>query len=271
MRYVNLPGSLIFEHHPFSDDTFRDHATQASKHGEDESREYPWRVVRWREGRGLDGSIVQESNARLATFEDGSQFLYIGDSTVYEVTSLSMRRGINDAFSLNKASLTHFAAMDQRANFRLVSEPTKLRVAVPNKKKARKVKMMGGVSAKEEQKMLQEEEKRLAQSRLVKQREKRQRQTSSAALDKGFLEEGTTMASTGRRRRLEDEQEDYEQDKRSRQDAVDEDRILRAKQTAKAKIVQDDGLELFDDSFIDDDDEAGGGGGGGGIIDSDSE
>ena len=73
---------------------------------------------------------------------------------------------------------------------------------------------------------------------------------------------------------VDDEVEDT-RPKRPRQDAVDDERILRAKAPGKkAKEDRpDDELELYDDSFIDDDDEVvdDGDGGPGGVIDSDSD
>lgn len=243
--------------------------------GDGERREFPWRVARWREVMAVDGSIQRESNARMVEFDDGSRFLYIGKDTVYEVRLRPVKRAGSDAFSLTGSSLTHFANLDERMEFRLVKEPKHLQRAEAELPRGRKVKMAGGISVKQELAEMVEEDKRLSRQRSQRKlRDKQYRQTSSAKndLNKDFLEEGTGYAQKDR---YEDDYEVEERPKRGRTGAVDEEGIMRAKSgvhTKRSKEEQQlaDGLELYDDSFIDDEDEDDGTGRGM-VVASDSE
>jgi hypothetical protein len=68
VQYLTVSKSLSVDTHPFSEEHFL----------EAENGENPWRVIRWRTCH--DG--VVESNARLVTWSDGSQSVYIGKDTM---------------------------------------------------------------------------------------------------------------------------------------------------------------------------------------------
>lgn len=152
-HYVNLPVSLTFEHKPFNEERFFEES-QAREVQELSALDklqhtHPWRVVRWREKRGEDGQVFRESNTRLVTFSDGSQYLYIGDETVYEVTKQTIRRGSNDIYNSQSGTFiaSFFAPLDEKMVFRLEKEPVQYKPKIQDKK-SRKVKVVAGISQK---------------------------------------------------------------------------------------------------------------------------
>jgi hypothetical protein len=123
------------------------------------------------------------------TWEDGSQHLFIGNQTVYEVTGRAVPRGLNDAFNmLDNNILTHFSALDKRSAFRLMKEPAKLKRKLGDKK-SRKVKVVDVVSEKVEKEAIAQEDRLRSATHLEKQRARKQRQASAVGLEKSFLEE----------------------------------------------------------------------------------
>lgn len=181
------------------------------------AHDHPWRCVRWRTKVGMDGCVkeavaamvgriadvfdrdshyYEQSNARVVTWSDGTQHLFIGDSVVYELTKQPMRRGLNEAYNLQEDTgvASHCAPLDTKLVFRLVKEPTDLK-ARQSDKKQRKVKMVEGVSAREEERVLAEEEKRKAQGALARARAKKEESAARVELDSNFLEEGVRIGA----------------------------------------------------------------------------
>ena len=280
-QYVSLPPTLMFDHHPYSAERLREFQTQQEAYGTNERREYPWRVVRWRDHAPLEGlETEQQSNARVVTFEDGSQFLYIGDDTVYQVEKKHISRGVNDFFSMaSDTTMAHFASISDRYYFKLVREPKALK-STQVKTKARKVRLVKAKSKKEEQQEEAQDRQVKAEKELKKVQNRKARQVNAAPLNKEFLEDGfgggkdQYEANEFLDDDAEPDEEDASRSKRARQ-AVDEDRILQAKRAPAPKRAKedkpDDDLEIYDDSFIDDEDDEEDDGGRAGVIDSDSD
>ncbi len=268
LQYVSLTASLTIATHPFSEEQF----AEAPARGSTDNREHPWRVIRWREARGMDGEIKAESNARLVTWSDGSQHVFIGNQTVYEVTKQPMRRGTNALVSVCQTPgegviMTPFAPLNERLVFRLEKEPVELKQHVPDKK-SRKVKIVAGKSAVDEARQVAEEDKARSKTHLEKQRERKQRQSSSASFDRQFLEDGHVNQEDEYEKEFVNDEEDESGRKRGRE--VAEERILRAKRAAKS-AKDDDGINIYDEEddlgdFVVDDDEEDKG-----VIGSDSE
>lgn len=278
-NYVHLPVSLGVDNKTYNEERLRqilegsvDHmdATQRTRH------EHPWRVIRTRNKRGPDGELMLESNARIVRWEDGSEHLFIGDSVVYQVTKQKIRRGVNDVYSLNRASgeLTFWSPLDEKLVFKLIREPN-LRPSREDKKQ-RKVKLVGAKDEKEEE--AQEAIRVKAQGKLAQARAKKERSTVSRDFDSTFLEEGAgyvdqpeaddvgfiddsrqkrsrsevneskildakRRSSRGARNIVEEEEDDEDEDDEPMEDVVDDD----DDEDDDTGGGGDDGLQLYDD------------------------
>jgi RNA polymerase-associated protein LEO1 len=262
--YVDLPVSLVIEHKVYNEDALRS-SLEGNVEGMDAvqviQHEHPWRAIRRRVAYDADGQAVQESNARIVRWEDGSEHLFIGDSVVYQITKQKIRRGVNDVYSMHKEGVaTFWSKLDEKLVFKLIREPN-LR---PNRedKKQRKVKLVGLTYDKDKEDAEADKSRIQARSKLAKVRARKEREASNPELDANFLEEGVEQPDAD-----DDGFIDDSRPKRARS-TVNESRLLDAKRraTRRDEDEEDDEDEDQDEDQMgdvvdddDDDDDTGGG------------
>lgn len=204
--------------------------------------------MRWRKRYSEQGETVMESNARIVTWEDGSQHLYIGNDQIYEIGTVEITRGLSDVYNVQRDNVASFLApLGKRMKVKPVKEAATY-VRETTKKKNR-VRYVGATGKEEEQRIMQEEDARRFFSRAIffivfpkclfslslrsksmlrRAKEKRARATSAQALTADFLEEGLEEQGMEPGFVVDDDEEVSRGTKRLRGD-VDEGSILAAR------------------------------------------